>query len=280
MTHSRPFHIAIVGCGYVGSEVALKWTQQGYHVTGTTRNPEKLAEIGKVTQKAMLIKENGDADFAPLITSNEVILVSISADTIHKYESAYLHTAQAFRHLALEMDLPRRLIYTSSTSVYGDHMGRWVDEESELLGATEQAKVLIETENTYLSLVELGWHVCILRLAEIYGPGREISQKVREAQNVALPGDGSQYTNMVHRADCAGAIDYVLRHHLEGIYNLADDDHPTRKVLYSQVAENLHFPPPIWDAELSRLHSGNKRISNHKIKAEGFTFRFPQRELK
>ena len=53
-----------------------------------------------------------------------------------------------FRHFALEMDLPRHLIYTSSTSVYGDHHGLWVDETSDLRGKNEQAKILIEAEKT------------------------------------------------------------------------------------------------------------------------------------
>jgi nucleoside-diphosphate-sugar epimerase len=242
-------------------------------VTGTTRNPDRLDEIAKVAQKGVLIKGNSEDDYAPLIANNETILISISADSSDQYESAYLHTAQIFRHLAIEMDLPRRLIYTSSTSVYGDHHGRWVDEESDLLAKSEQGKILIEAENLYQSLAELGWHVCILRLAEIYGPGRELSKRVKEYQGQTLPGSGDSYTNMVHKADCASAIDYALRHHLEGIFNLSDDDHPTRKELYDSVAHKFKLPHPKWDPKLTGLHSGNKRVSNHKIKAEGFTFR-------
>lgn len=271
--------IAIFGCGYIGSEVASLWTQRGLHVTATTRTPERLDELAKVAHKGVLIKGNDEAEMAPLIAAHETLLVSLAADRSDDYERAYLQTAQLFRHLALEMDLPRRLFYTSSTSVYGDHHGRWVDEESDLLAHSDQGKVLIETEQTFLSLAELGWHVCILRLAEIYGPGRELSKKIKSYQGQALAGDGSQYTNMVHKHDCAGAIDYALRHHLEGIYNVADDEHPTRKEFYAKVAAHHHLPPPKWDPNLVSLHPGSKRVSNHKIKAEGFTFRYPHRVL-
>ncbi|MDE3046268.1 MAG: SDR family oxidoreductase [Verrucomicrobiota bacterium] len=272
-------NIAIIGCGYLGSEVASTWRNRGAHVTATTRNPIRLEDLSKVAQKGILIKGNDEAEFAPLIAANETLLISIAAESPEHYERTYLQTAQIFRHLAIEMDLPRRLIYTSSTAVYGDHYGRWVDEESDLLATSDQARILTEAEQLYQSLAELGWHVCILRLAEIYGPGREISKRLAQLQGKPLAGTGEQHTNMVHRTDIVGAIDYALRHHLEGFYNLSDDDHPSRKELYDAVAKKFHLTPPTWDPNLTSLHPGNKRVSNHKIKAEGFNFRYPHRIL-
>lgn len=272
-------NIAIIGCGYIGTEVALLWTKKGHHITATTRSPEKLDELSKAAQKSQILKGGDEQELIPLITNNDAILVSIAADGPEQYETAYLQTAQIFRHLALEMDLPRHLIYTSSTSVYGDHHGRWVDEESELLVKGEQGKILIESEKIYLSLQELGWHVCILRLAEIYGPDRELSKRVKQLENHTLPGTGDSYTNMIHKTDCAHGIDYAFRHNLEGIFNLADDDHPTRKELYHQISEKFRLPQAKWDPTHKSMHNGNKRVSNHKIKAEGFIFRHPHRIL-
>lgn len=272
-------NIAIIGCGYIGLEVAKDWTRKGDHVTATTRTAERLSELSKVAQKSVILKGNDEEEFVPIIVHNETILVTTAADSSEHYESAYLNTAQIFRRLALEMDLPRKLIYTSSTSVYGDTRGLWVDESSPLLAKGEQARILIEAEKTYASLEELGWDVCIFRLSEIYGPGREISKKVRSFANRPLPGGGDQYTNMVHQADCAGAINYALQHQLTGIYNLADDDHPTRKELYDQVSKQFHLAEVKWDPTLTGLHSGNKRISNHKIKKDGYRFIHPHRVL-
>jgi nucleoside-diphosphate-sugar epimerase len=271
---------AIIGCGYLGSEVASIWRKRGIHVTATTRHPENLTRLTQCAQKGVLIKGNDELELAPLIAANETIVVTVAADGPEYYESAYRDTAQIFRHLAIEMDLPRHLIYTSSTSVYGDHLGRWVDEESDLFSKTEQGKILIEAEEIYQSLAELGWHVCIFRLAELYGPGREISQRVKNLEGRALPSNGAQYTNMIHKEDAASALDYSFRHHLEGIYNLADDDHPSRKELYDTVAHHFQLPPPQWDPKIPHtLHAGNKRISNHKIKAEGYSFRHPHRVI-
>lgn len=272
-------NIVIIGCGYIGSALAALWRKKGYTVTATTRTPEKLTDLSLVAQKTIVIKGNDEDELIPLIANNDLILVTIGADSSEHYESAYLNTAQIFRHLALEMDLPRRLIYTSSTSIYGDHHGQWVDETSPLLALSDQAKILIEAEKTYYSLSELGWETCVFRLSEIYGPGREISTRVKLLDNHILPGSGEHYTNMIHKADCVHAIDYALRHNLEGIYNLSDDEHPTRKDLYNSIAHKFQLPIVKWDPTHLPLHTGNKRISNHKIKAEGYTFQHPIRIL-
>lgn len=272
-------NIAIIGCGYIGMEAASLWSQKGYHVTATTRHAERLADLSTVAQKTLILKGDDEEELASLIAANDVIVVTVAADSVDQYENAYLHTSQQIRALALEMDQPRRLIYTSSTSVYGDHHGLWVDETASLINPSEQAKILIQSEKTYLSLSECSWHVCILRLAEIYGPGREISQRVKRMEGHKLPGSGDQYTNMVHKVDIAAALDYALRYRLEGIYNVVDDDHPARKELYDQVVQKHQLPALEWDPTLTSMHGGNKRVSNHKIKSEGFVFSFPNRVL-
>lgn len=272
-------NIVIIGCGYVGMEVAAIWKKRGYHVTSTTRSPERLDALSRVSQKSVIIRGSDEDELVPLIANNDVIVVTIAADSAEHYESAYLNTAQIFRHLALGLNMPRHLIYTSSTSIYGDHQGQWVDETSPLLSKSEQGKILIEAEKHYLSLSEIGWSPCILRLAEIYGPGRELSTRVKQLEGHILPGSGEYYTNMVHKQDCASALDYALRHNLEGIYNLADDDHPKRKELYHTLSKQHHLPEVKWDPSQTGLHTGNKRVSNHKIKAEGFAFHHPHRSL-
>jgi nucleoside-diphosphate-sugar epimerase len=272
-------NILIIGCGYIGTEVATIWKKKGYHLTTTTRHPDRLEALSRVSQKSLIIKGNDELELTELLHENDVIVVAVGADSPEHYESAYLNTAQIIRHLASEMDTPRHLIYTSTTSVYGDHQGQWVDETSPLQTTSDQGKILIEAERHYLSLSEMGWRVSLLRMAEIYGPGRELSKRVKQLEGHVLPGIGDHYTNMIHKNDCAHAIDYVLRHHLEGIYNLADDAHPTRKELYDALSHKFQLPLVEWDPSHPSLHTGNKRISNHKIKAEGFAFLHPNRVL-
>ena len=131
--------------------------EKGYTVTSTTRNPDRLEALAKVSQKSIVLKGNDEDEWVPLIADNDAIVVTVAADSPDQYESAYLNTSKIIRHLGLEMDLPRHLIYTSSTSVYGDAHGQWVDEHSELLNKSDQGKILIEAEKHYLSLQEVGW---------------------------------------------------------------------------------------------------------------------------
>jgi nucleoside-diphosphate-sugar epimerase len=270
-------NIAIISAGYIGNDVAVLWTKKGHNVTITTRNMDKLADLSRLAQKCVMLKDNDLGELYPLILNNDVILVTISSDVPDEFEETYLETANAIRRIALDRTPPRRLIYTSSTMVYGDHRGLWVDEKSKLKNKTEQGQIMIETEHAFLSLEELGWRVCILRLAEIYGPWRELSQRLRSLQGQTLPGSGKNFSNMLHRADATAAIDFALKRRLAGIYNVADDDHPTRQDLYEQIAQKLGLPVIQWDQKTGSWRGGNKRISNHKIKAKGFTFRHPHR---
>jgi nucleoside-diphosphate-sugar epimerase len=259
--------------------VASLWTEQKIQVTATTRTPAKLSELAKIAQKGVLLKGDEPEELIPLVQDNETILVTVAADSPKHYESAYLKTAQHLRKVAYDLQKPRHLIYTSSASVYGDHQGLWVDEEVSLLGKGPNIEILIEAEKIYLSLAsQLGWTVSIFRLGEIYGSGREISKKLLKYQKSPLPGSGNHYTNMVHQIDCARAIDLAFIQKLAGIYNLADDDHPTQKELYDTIAEKFNLPKPIWDPTLPPIRSGNKRISNHKIK-KVFKFQHPHRLL-
>lgn len=272
-------NICIIGCGYIGTEIASRWRKKGHHITATTRHLDRLDELNQVAQKSQIFKGTNEEELIPLITTNEAILVTIAPDSPEQYGSTYLHTANLFRRVALGMNQPRILIYTSSTSVYGNHHGLWVDETSPLLGKSEQAKILIETENLYRSLEEIGWNICIFRLAEIYGPGREISKRIKQLEGHVMPGSGELHTNMIHRTDVVEAIDYGLRHEFEGIYNLADDDHMLRKDLYDSVAKKQELPKVVWDPSHTGLRSDDKRVSNHKIKSEGFVLHHPHRIL-
>lgn len=272
-------NIAIIGCGYVGTELARLLSEHGNIVTCTTRSRKKLTSLQEVAQKTAVCKGADEKEIALIAKDQDAIVITVSADSLDDYKNTYLRTAQSLRHHALSRKTPKTLIYTSSTAVYGDHNGLWVDENSPLLADSDPTKVLIETEETFLSLAKLGWRVCILRLAEIYGPGRDLATKVRDLQGHVIPGKGDTYTNMIHLDDIVNAIHYTLVHSLEGVYNLADDDHPLRKELFDKLCDQLKINRIIWDSYLPKISRGNKRVSNHKIKAAGYVFKHPHRVL-
>ena len=82
---------------------------------------------------------------------------------------------------------------------------------------------------------------------------------------------------MIHLSDVIQATDYLLNHNLSGVYNLADDAHPSQKELYQQISAAYHLRQIQWNPNLSTLKANNMRVSNHKIKATGYTFLQPER---
>jgi len=177
------------------------------------------------------------------------------------------------------LNKPKTIIYTSKSSVYGDQQGKWVDESAALNAKDGESKILIDTENTIFSLNELDWQVCILRLAQIYGHGRTIYELFKNIYKEVIPGHGDYYTNMVHQLDVVGAISYVLDHSLEGIFNVVDDDHPTREEFAKMFCTKLNLKEPKFDPKLADFPDNNKRVSNYRIKEIGYNFKYPKREI-
>lgn len=267
---------AILGCGYVGGSLADLWRNNGYVLTCTTTKKSRIKPTYSNQNWILAKGTDGDTIFE-LIEENEVLVVSVTPRSLDNYRETYLGTAETIKKAAKKLKKPRTLIFISASSVYGDHKGKWVDEKSELLAKVPEIKHLIHAEKLFLSLRELGWNVLIFRLAEIYGPARELEEKMEALQNKTLPGSGNVHTNMVHVHDVCKAVDYCLSHNLEGIFNLADDDHLIQKKLYEILCERFHLPKPVWDPHLDPLIQLNKRVSNHKIKAAGYHFKFPHK---
>ncbi len=272
-------NIVIIGCGYVGSKLADLLQKHHYVVTCTTRSRKKIATLKQIAQKVAVCKGSNEKELFELIERSDGVILTLAADSFEEYKETYLRTAQSIRHIALKLKRPKTLIYTGSTAVYGEHQGHWVNEESDLLTTSEPGKILLLTENTYLSLKSLGWKICIFRLAEIYGPGRSLDTHIRSLDGHVMAGRGDTFTNLIHVDDVVGAIFYALQYHLEGIYNLADDDHPLRKDLYDQLCEKYQLPTITWDHHLLKVSRGNKRVSNHKIKATGYSLTYPHHIL-
>lgn len=271
-------NIAILGCGYVGTALATYWKKKGHHISATTRSHSKVKSLKPICQNVTILYSDDQTALTNFLKHQDVIVVTIAADHVQDYANAYLKTAHTLKKVLAKLPA-KTLIYTSSTFVYGDHDGSWVDEQADLLTQTEQGKILIETEKVYQSLQSLGWNILIFRLSEIYGPNRELSTRVKTYLDAPLAGSGEKYSNMIHLDDIVSAIDYALSHSLQGTFNLADDDHPTRKELYDQVSEAFHLPKVTFDPKVKTMRSDNKRISNHTIKAAGYSFIVPDRKL-
>lgn len=257
--------VCIIGCGYVGKIAALKWKADGHEITVTTRSLGRAYELRPIADLVYILSD----DWHELVEKQDVVLLSVAPDVKSDYIQTYLRTAEAL--VAAVEDSPvSQIIYTGSTSVYGEHEGKWVDENTPPKPANSNAQILFAAEQTLLKAAAEYRKVCIFRLGEIYGPGRSIVERVKRMQGAPFPGNGNSSTNLIHLEEIILALDIALKNKLTGIYNLCNDLHIPRRDLYKQICEAQGWPEVQWNTSITNPYAGNKKVSNAKLKATGW----------
>lgn len=267
----------IVGCGYVGLPLGAELARLGHQVFGLRRSisaDDQLKTAGitplhaDITQPATLEKLPRDFDWV-------VNCVASGGGGVEDYRQLYL---QGMRNLIAWLTAGHkpapRLVYTSSTGVYGQNDGSLVDETSPTEPATETARVLVETEKVLLTASREGKvSAMILRAAGIYGPERGYLLKQFLHGEARIEGAGARTLNMIHRDDLIQAIIAALERGRAGeIYNAVDDAPVSQLEFFQWLAAKLGKPlPPVAPEESAaprRRGLTNKRISNRKVRAE------------
>jgi nucleoside-diphosphate-sugar epimerase len=266
---------AILGCGYVGTAVARHWSNPDIHLTVTTNSPEKVSDLKDIATEVKVVHGSDLAAVADLIKDQQVLLVAVAGGRRAGYEAVYLNTARTVLAALDQAPNLRQIIYTSSFSVYGDHQGRWVKEDDPVKPATDNTKILAETEQLMLSAANANRKVCVLRLGGIYGPNRELHRIYGRMAGTVRPGAGTEGSNWIHLDDIVGAIDFARRHGLAGIYNLVQDEIPISRDLVDRVCQIHHLPAVTWDPSRPSERPHNVRVSNQKLKAAGYELIHP-----
>jgi nucleoside-diphosphate-sugar epimerase len=274
--------VLIVGCGYVGAPLGAELVRLGHEVSGLRRNPAaecalKAAGIqpltGDVTKPETLATLPREFDWV-------INCVAAGGDG-GNYREVYL---QGTRNLIdwLALNPPKKFVYTSSTSVYGQNDGSQVKESSPTEPTAEPSKALVETEKVLLGAVaERKFPAVILRVAGIYGPdrGHWFKQFLKDAAQIE--GDGARFLNMIHRADLINCIIAALKNGRAGeLYNAVDDEPVSQLHFFQWLAQAVDKPLPPSAPEnpdaIRRRGVTNKRVSNRKLKMElGLQFKYP-----
>lgn len=268
-------HLFVFGYGYSAAALGRLLLPQGWRITGTTRNPDKAARmesegIGAVlwpgTEPDLSGVTHLLASAAPLPEGDPVIVS---------------HRAQ-LAEIAPDLSWAG---YLSTTGVYGDHSGGWVDETTPLTPATARGQARVEAEAAWQELAaETGLPLHIFRLAGIYGPGRGPFAKVRAgtARRIVKPGQVFSRTHVEDIAQVLAAS--IARPRPGAVYNVCDDDPAPPQDVIAHAAELLGLPPPPevpWtEAEMTPMarsfYAESKKVRNDRIKDElGVTLRYP-----
>jgi nucleoside-diphosphate-sugar epimerase len=278
--------ILIVGCGYVGLPLGAELVRHGHVVFGLRRNRAAVGELtaagisplfADVTSLDSLKKLPGGIDWV-------VNCAASAGGDAEDYRRLYLEGNRNLISWLTEGGAVKKFIYTSSSSVYAQNDGLWVNESSPVEPNSPTAKVLVEAEQLLLRAALHHFPAVVLRLAGIYGPGRGYAFKQFLSGAARIEGDGSRHMNMIHRDDVVGAIIAALERGKPGeIYNAVDNEPVTQLAFYGWLAEQLRRPlPPVIVAggdehrETRKRGVTNKRVSNEKLRTElGYRFKHP-----
>lgn len=260
--------IGILGSGYIGQHLAST-LKNDYEVSITTRQPTKCPLLSSLATHVIDLNKISLDDF---ISRQDILVVCVAPTHHDTYQSTYLDTAHFIHTHLSHFPHLQQIIYTGSTSIYGDQQGKWVDETTQPDPLNLHGALLLETENILMQCSATHRKVCLFRLGEIYGPQREIEARLKKMVGMCLPGTGENMTNMIHLDDCIRALCFAIAHQLSGVYNLCNDFHVKRQDFYNQLCEQHALPLFQWDPSRISMHGGNRKVSNTKLKAEGFTF--------
>jgi nucleoside-diphosphate-sugar epimerase len=271
-------HLFCFGLGYSALALARRLTASGWAVTGTCRSAERQVLLREAGFSAVLFDRARPVD-ASALNGVTHLLVSVPPDaagdpvlTMHGDDIAALPALSWFGYL-------------STTGVYGDRDGGWVDETAQLVPTGERGRRRVAAEKGWLDLwQDHGVPAHIFRLAAIYGPGRSAFDALRAgtARRVDKPG---QVFSRIHIADLASVVIASMERPRPGaVYNVCDDDPAPPAAVVAHAAGLLGVePPPLVPLDAAGLspmarsfYDDNKRVANRLLKTElGVTLRYP-----
>jgi len=279
----------IIGCGYVGLEAARQWLAAGNEVAALTRSEEharQFKELGIQPIKGEITRP----ETLTQLPESETVLYAVGFDRSASKSRREVYV-EGLDHVLSEIkSRTQKVIYLSSTSVYGQSAGEWVDEDSACEPTRENGQICLEAEQLFQKYTllpdqsaENRASAVILRLAGIYGPGRLLARMEQIKAGEPLLGRPDAWLNLVHLTDIVNTIlkcDTEIQ--LSSHYLVSDSCPITRQEYYQTLAELLEAPPPRFataDAGEStqkstrpnsteRAAGVNKRCSNKRLRDE------------
>lgn len=258
----------IAGCGYVGIALGQRLLAEGHEVWGVRRDVSNLP----AGFRPLAADLAAGAGLGQLPTEVDYVVYSASAGegTDTAYARTYVTGLQNVLGRLRASSL-RRAFFTSSTAVYAQVDGSWVDEDSETAPSHFTGKRTLEAEQL---LEASGLPFTVLRCAGIYGPDRtRLIDSVREG----TARGSMRVSNRVHRDDVAGAVAHLMRSGSQTTRLILSDDAPAPQIEVMRfLAERLGVAPPkLVPDELTAVRGGHKRCRNTRLKATGYVLQYP-----
>lgn len=266
----------IIGAGYIGERVADYAHLAGQEVVCVTSNPDSAERLNLAKPYQSFAADVGVSESLQALKST---LPKLPQRILHcassgrggaaAYERVFLLGSQNLHKAFPEADLA----FTSSSSVYPQTDGSWVDETSDASPTTQTSQILRQTEDFLLPKGGL-----IARLSGIYGPHRSHPLKQFLSQTAVIEGNNftGKYLNQIHREDAARALVHLMKLKATGIYNVSDSTPLTQLEFFQYLAKKFELPLPETSEIITQRKRAwtHKKVSNAKLLATGFTCQF------
>jgi nucleoside-diphosphate-sugar epimerase len=268
---AMPKSVLIVGCGFVGLPLAREFAVSGWETCAFVASEASMAKLHGESFRAYALDIRDEANFRNLAKRTFDVVIHCASSGrggVADYEAVFwLGTRNLLANLQCG-----RFILTSSTSLYSQTDGSWVDEESPANPLRETGQILRKTEE-----LVLGASGAVARLAGLYGPGRCVPlQKLLDGKAI-IEGNGERIMNMLHQVDAASTLRFLAETRATGLFNAVDNQPVSELEWFRYVCDRLNQPiPPFGPRDMNRKRGWtSKRVSNGKLRSLGWDPLFP-----
>ncbi|MUH35402.1 SDR family oxidoreductase [Zobellia amurskyensis] len=242
-------NIAIIGCGWLGLPLAKKFIEKEYTVNGSTTSEDKLSTLAAAGIKPFLIsltETNINGDINSFLDHADVLIINVPPKLRGENKENYVQKMRLILK-SLRSSTVKKVVFVSSTSVYGDMDGE-VTEETTPQPSTESGRQLLECEQLFQN--ESGLETTIIRFGGLIGPNRNPVTMLSKKKNLK---NGNAPINLIHLNDCIRVI-FKSVHENWGpeLLNAVFPYHPSKKKYYTLQALKQRLQPPEYDNDIAK----------------------------
>lgn len=262
--------VLIIGCGDIGAALAEKLVSGAHEVTGVKRTMPKKQLAFNIVQAD--VSNMDDVEGLDLNVDQLVYILSPSCSDMAAYKDVFEVGVDQVLSALKKQSQDVAITFVSSTRVYGQNKGEWIDERALTEPTDERGQILLAAENKFLAFND---QTTIVRFSGIYGRSSYFLNQLKKG--LAVQKKPPYYTNRIHREDCIGVLEFILNkkikgESLESIY-LATDNDPAPKWDVANYVANEFNLERCEQKSVPNDAGQNKRLSNSRLKSSGYTFK-------